>query len=171
MRVVILKHLWAPEEASAAGPDERPAFYANLRADVLAECAKCGEVEKVTIFEGHPHGAAAVKFRGAPAAEACQVLMHGRRFGGRELSAEFFDGSTNYKQEAQQAGGRPAGSAAPKGGGSARGAAGEAGSGEEGEEQEGEGEDALDSHAEQQRRLDAMAAQLDAQSSSDDEPG
>lgn len=152
VRVLILKHVWAPADVAALSADDEAAFYANLRADMAAECGKSGAVEKVTVFAGNEEGVVAVKFRTAEVAEVCQALMHGRRFGSSKLSAEFFDGQTNYKRDA------PAGGAGGAGGG-----------GGGGDESDGE-EEGLDSIAEQQRRLEMMAAQLDAQSSdSEDE--
>lgn len=178
MRVVIIKGVWSPAEASALPPSELRAWYANLRADLEAECAKCGQIEKVTLFEAHPHAVAAVKFRAAASAEVCQARMHGRRFGERELEAEFFDGVTNYTRAAAARAAGGAAGAANSAGARARGAAAaaaagggeedEAGTSDEGDDDGGAG---LDSHTEQQRRLEAMAAQLDAQSSGDeDEP-
>jgi HIV Tat-specific factor 1 len=149
IRVLILKGVWAPSELEAlSDPADVRAFFSNLRQDMRAECGKSGPVEKVTVFEGHEEGVVAVKFRTPEAAEVCQALMQGRRFGGRQLTAEFFDGHTNYKCAA-----RPGGAAA------ARGDGGDGGGGSESEEE------GMDSHAEQQRRLEAMASQLDAQSS------
>lgn len=159
VRVVILKHAFDPAEVRAAavegGEDEVRAAYANLRDDLLAEAAKCGPVEKVTVFEGHPEGVAAVKFRTGAAAEVCQALMSGRRFGGRALEAEFFDGQTNYKAEAMAA------AAADGAHGDAADAEAAAGG--------TTGQPEPDSYEEQKARLEAMAAQLDGESSSEED--
>lgn len=48
------------------------------------------------IFQYHPEGVVSVKFREEEPAQACIKLMHGRFFGGRQLTAEMWDGLVNY---------------------------------------------------------------------------
>ena len=87
--VLVLRGMFAPEELRVAGAVE------ELRGDVAAECGKCGHVEAVRVFEHHPEGVVSVKFRDPGDADACRVKMHGRWFGGRQLSAAMYDGRTD----------------------------------------------------------------------------
>jgi len=102
--VVILKGLFTAEEATEADAD----FYANLKQDVQVECAKAGEVDKVTVFEGSEHGAAAVRFKRQEDAQRCVSMMCERTFGSGKLACELYDGVTDYRAKAQQQGGAPA---------------------------------------------------------------
>ena len=88
--VLILRGMFAPEELRVAGALE------ELRADIGTECSKCGTVELVRVFEHHPEGVVSVKFREPADADACRVKMHGRWFGGRQLSAAMYDGRTDF---------------------------------------------------------------------------
>jgi HIV Tat-specific factor 1 len=87
--VLVLRGMFAPEELREAGALE------ELRGDIAAECAKSGTVETVRVFEHHPEGVVSVKFRDPADADACRVKMHGRWFGGRQLSAAMYDGRTD----------------------------------------------------------------------------
>mmetsp|Transcript_45279 Transcript_45279/g.73742 ORF Transcript_45279/g.73742 Transcript_45279/m.73742 type:complete len:511 (-) Transcript_45279:181-1713(-) len=94
LRIVILKNLFHPSELETT-----PELSGELREDLEMECAKFGEVEKITIFEKHPQGVVAVKFKQSASAEDCISIMNLRWFGGRQITAEYFDGKTNYKME------------------------------------------------------------------------
>jgi HIV Tat-specific factor 1 len=48
------------------------------------------------VYQYHPEGVVSIKFRTDDAAQACLKLMNGRFFGGRQLTAEMWDGLTNY---------------------------------------------------------------------------
>lgn len=61
-----------------------------------AECSKCGDIKKITIFSEHKDGIALVKFSTAYAAQQCINLTNGRYFGGINLKSFFWDGVTNY---------------------------------------------------------------------------
>jgi len=73
-----------------------PNFYEDLRNDVEQECSKIGPVVSVKIMERNPEGVVAVKFSNAIAASKCIEVMNGRYFGGNKLSADFYDGYSNY---------------------------------------------------------------------------
>jgi HIV Tat-specific factor 1 len=47
----------------------------------------------------NPEGVVAVKFKDPIAANRCIQVMNGRWFGGRSITAEYYDGVTNYKVE------------------------------------------------------------------------
>ncbi|KAL6053740.1 HIV Tat-specific factor 1 [Balamuthia mandrillaris] len=89
---VILKHMFDPKEAEGD-----LTFYEDLRADIKEEVEKLGKVEVVTVFERNPEGVVAVKFAEAEAAAKCIEVMNGRWFAKRQISAEWYDGLTNYK--------------------------------------------------------------------------
>ncbi|GJD08974.1 HIV Tat-specific factor 1 [Galdieria sulphuraria] len=92
LRIVILKKVFEPKEALTD-----PHYYEDIRKDMLEECSKLGEIEKLTVFERNPEGVVAVRFRSPAAAESCIELMTGRWYGGRQLEAEFYDGKTDYR--------------------------------------------------------------------------
>ncbi|GJQ11646.1 hypothetical protein GpartN1_g3437.t1 [Galdieria partita] len=92
LRIVILKNVFDPKEAIS---DQN--YYNDIREDILEECTKLGEIEKLTVFERNPEGVVAVRFRSPAAAESCIELMSGRWYGGRQLEAEFYDGKTDYR--------------------------------------------------------------------------
>ncbi|RMC20018.1 hypothetical protein DUI87_00864 [Hirundo rustica rustica] len=50
-------------------------------------------------FERHPDGVASVSFKEATEADLCKLTLNGRWFGGRQLSAETWDGVTDYQVE------------------------------------------------------------------------
>ncbi|KAJ7388734.1 HIV Tat-specific factor 1 [Desmophyllum pertusum] len=64
-----------------------------------AECEKYGEVRKVIVFDRNKEGICSVAFSTFEAAEACLPVMNGRWFAGRRITAERWDGVTNYKVE------------------------------------------------------------------------
>lgn len=93
-QVVIIKHMFEPKEF------EVDAMLINeIRDDLRAECSKFGEVSKVLIFDNHPEGVTSVKFRDADDADKCVAAMNGRWFAKRQLTAELWDGKTDYKVE------------------------------------------------------------------------
>lgn len=51
---------------------------------------------QVRVFQYHPEGVVSVKFKDEDAAQGCIKLMDGRFFGGRQVSAGLWDGTTNY---------------------------------------------------------------------------
>lgn len=64
-----------------------------------AECEKFGEVRKVIVFDRNKEGVCSVAFATFDGAEACLPVMNGRWFAGRRITAEKWDGKTNYKVE------------------------------------------------------------------------
>ncbi|BFU24525.1 RNA-binding protein, putative [Entamoeba histolytica HM-1:IMSS-B] len=75
-------------------------FFNELKEDVEEEVkAKCGSVEKVTVFNTNPEGIVIIKFKDHSAAEQCVALMNGRWFDKHQLSCDYYDGYTNYKVE------------------------------------------------------------------------
>ena len=61
------------------------------------ESKKAGEIEKVTIFEGSERGVAAVRFKQADDAEKCVAMMNERQFGASQVTAELYDGVSDYR--------------------------------------------------------------------------
>jgi len=59
-------------------------------------------VESVKVFEHHPDGVVAIKFKTADAASQCIELMNGRVFDEHTISALWYDGVTNYNVNAPQ---------------------------------------------------------------------
>lgn len=99
VRMVVLKNLFDASSAAIA--------YDDIRADLRDGCAECGEVEKITVFEGSEEGAAVIKFVDGNAARKCVEIMHNRWYNKRRLVAEFYDGETDYRvKESEEAQGR-----------------------------------------------------------------
>lgn len=88
-RIVILKNVFDREDAN----------YTMIQEDMEEGCAACGVVEKITVFERNTEGAVAIKFSTLEACVKCIEVMNGRWYDGRRLSAEFYDGTTNYRYE------------------------------------------------------------------------
>eukprot|EP00178_Gracilaria_changii_P016788 TRINITY_DN48178_c0_g1_i1.p1 TRINITY_DN48178_c0_g1~~TRINITY_DN48178_c0_g1_i1.p1 ORF type:complete len:328 (+),score=83.40 TRINITY_DN48178_c0_g1_i1:52-984(+) len=86
-RIVILKNVF----------DARTADYQLIRDDMQQGCAECGEVEKVTVFERNAEGAVAVRFASIQSCLQCIQRMNGRWYDGRQLSAHFYDGHSDYR--------------------------------------------------------------------------
>jgi len=96
LKIVVLKFMFDPTSNEVTA--DPAGFKRELEEDIREECAKFGEVKKVTVFEAHPDGVATVKFRATRSAEKCIETMKGRYFDGRVISAEFWDGSTDFRQ-------------------------------------------------------------------------
>ncbi len=90
--VVVLRGLFEPIELQRGGA----AAVDELRAELQAECARFGPVDRARVFEYNPEGVATIKFREPAAADACRLRMHGRWFGGRQLRAALYDGKTDF---------------------------------------------------------------------------
>lgn len=93
-RVVIFKNMFHPNDF-----EENPLVLAEIQEDLRTECEKSGQVKKVIIFDRHPEGLASVSFKEPEEADVCIEALHGRWFGGRRISAETWDGVTDYKVE------------------------------------------------------------------------
>lgn len=90
---IIIKNLFDPSQISLRVSAK---FYEELKEDVSAECNKFGDVRSVKVFERSPEGVVAVVFKDHDAAEICVEKMNGRKFDGRILEADYYDGVTNY---------------------------------------------------------------------------
>lgn len=86
--VVVLRGLFDSAQLLSGGTGA----VKELKAEVEAECASFGPLETARVYEHHPEGVVSVKFREPDAAAACLQRMHGRWFGGRQLSAQLYDG-------------------------------------------------------------------------------
>ena len=82
---VILKNVWSSLDSSDA------TFFTELEEDMRVECARHGVVERVQVVA---HGSVIVRFAELNAAIACQKVMNGRWFAGRQIEAQF-EQSTN----------------------------------------------------------------------------
>lgn len=86
-RIVILKNVFGAKDAD----------YNVIREDMEEGCGACGTVEKITVFERNAEGAIAVKFASLEACVECIKVMNGRWYDGRKLSAEFYDGVSDFR--------------------------------------------------------------------------
>lgn len=51
----------------------------------------------LVLLQRHPDGVASVAFKEPEQADACILSFNGRWFGGRQLTAELWDGTTDYQ--------------------------------------------------------------------------
>ncbi|KAJ8396522.1 hypothetical protein AAFF_G00018280 [Aldrovandia affinis] len=93
-RVLIIQNMFHPSDF-----EEDPLVLNEIRDDLRTECEKFGQVKKVIIFDRHPDGVASVAFKEPEDADVCQLALEGRWFGGRKLSAQLWDGVTDYQVE------------------------------------------------------------------------
>ncbi|KAL0993916.1 hypothetical protein UPYG_G00115520 [Umbra pygmaea] len=93
-RVLIIQNMFHPSDF-----EEDPLVLNEYRDDLRTECEKFGQVKKVIIFDRHPDGVASVAFKEPEDADVCQIALNGRWFGGKKLSAELWDGTTDYQVE------------------------------------------------------------------------
>ncbi|XP_059833666.1 HIV Tat-specific factor 1 [Hypanus sabinus] len=93
-RVVILKHMFHPKDFEVD-----PMILNEIRDDLRLECEKFGQVKKVLLFDRHPDGLASVAFKEPEQADECKLALNGRWFGGRQITAETWDGVTDYQIE------------------------------------------------------------------------
>ncbi|XP_035522212.1 HIV Tat-specific factor 1 [Morone saxatilis] len=93
-KVVIIRNMFHPSDF-----EEDPLVLNEYRDDLRTECEKFGEVKKVILFDRHPDGVASVAFKEPEQADACIESFNGRWFGGRQLSAQLWDGTTDYQVE------------------------------------------------------------------------
>ncbi|EGG18201.1 RNA-binding region RNP-1 domain-containing protein [Cavenderia fasciculata] len=93
-RVIVIKNLFDPKDSWS-----NLNFYDELKEDLEMGCQRCGEIQSITIFERNPDGVATIKFKDFEAAEKCVALMEGRYFAQRKLTADFYDGFTDYHVE------------------------------------------------------------------------
>ncbi|KAK5609996.1 HIV Tat-specific factor 1 [Crenichthys baileyi] len=93
-KVVIIRNMFHPSDF-----EEDPLVLNEYREDLRTECEKFGEVKKVILFDRHPDGVASVAFKEPEQADACILSFNGRWFGGRQLSAQLWDGTTDHQVE------------------------------------------------------------------------
>ncbi|XP_034540258.1 HIV Tat-specific factor 1 [Notolabrus celidotus] len=93
-KVVIIRNMFHPSDF-----EEDPLVLNEYRDDLRSECEKFGEVKKVILFDRHPDGVASVAFKEPEQADACILSFNNRWFGGRQLSAQLWDGQTDYQVE------------------------------------------------------------------------
>ncbi|KAK5887716.1 hypothetical protein CesoFtcFv8_016296 [Champsocephalus esox] len=93
-KVVIIRNMFHPSDF-----EEDPLELNEYREDLRSECEKFGEVKKVILFDRHPDGVASVAYKEPEQADACIESFNGRWFGGRQLVALLWDGTTDYQVE------------------------------------------------------------------------
>lgn len=93
-KVVIIRNMFHPSDF-----EEDPLVLNEYREDLRTECEKFGEVKKVILFDRHPDGVASIAFKEPEQADACIASFDSRWFGGRQLSAQLWDGTTDYQVE------------------------------------------------------------------------
>ncbi|XP_078424564.1 17S U2 SnRNP complex component HTATSF1 [Cetorhinus maximus] len=91
-RVVILKNMFHPKDF-----EEDPLVLNEIRDDIRLECEKFGQVKKTLVFDRHPNGVASVAFKEPEQADLCISMLNGRWFGGRQITAEAWDGIIDYQ--------------------------------------------------------------------------
>ena len=95
LRIVVLSRLFTPAEAADAADEQGSTddYFEELTSDIGEELeARCGAVDKMTVYEHNTDGVVVVKFKSVEGAERCVKEMRGRRFGGREIGVEWWDG-------------------------------------------------------------------------------
>ncbi|XP_036353735.2 HIV Tat-specific factor 1 [Ochotona princeps] len=93
-RVVIIKNMFHPMDF-----EDDPLVLNEIREDLRVECSKFGQIKKLLLFDRHPDGVASVSFRDPEEADYCIQTLDGRWFGGRQITAEAWDGTTDYQVE------------------------------------------------------------------------
>ncbi|ELW63388.1 HIV Tat-specific factor 1 [Tupaia chinensis] len=93
-RVVIIKNMFHPMDF-----EDDPLLLNDIRKDLQVECSKFGKIKKLLLFDRHPDGVASVSFRDPQEADYCIRTLDGRWFGGRQITAQVWDGTTDYQVE------------------------------------------------------------------------
>ncbi|OWJ99568.1 HTATSF1, partial [Cervus elaphus hippelaphus] len=93
-RVVIIKNMFHPMDF-----EDDPLVLNEIREDLRVECSKFGQIRKLLLFDRHPDGVASVSFRDPEEADYCIETLNGRWFGGRQITAQAWDGTTDYQVE------------------------------------------------------------------------
>merc|ERR1712048_1382085 len=97
-RIVILKQMFNHTEF-----EKDPGLINEIKLDLKSECEKFGEVKKVLIFDRNPEGVCSILFKEAEFADKCIEGLNGRYYAGKVISAETFDGTSNYQvQETEE---------------------------------------------------------------------
>ncbi|KAI5132111.1 Hiv Tat-Specific Factor 1 [Manis pentadactyla] len=93
-RVVIIKNMFHPMDF-----EDDPLVLNEIREDLRVECSKFGQIRKLLLFDRHPDGVASVSYRDPEEADYCIQTLNGRWFGGRQITAQAWDGTTDYQVE------------------------------------------------------------------------
>ncbi|XP_059993859.1 HIV Tat-specific factor 1 isoform X1 [Lagenorhynchus albirostris] len=93
-RVVIIRNMFHPIDF-----EDDPLVLNEIREDLRVECSKFGQVRRLLLFDRHPDGVASVSFRDPEEADYCIQTLNGRWFGGRQITAQVWDGTTDYQVE------------------------------------------------------------------------
>ena len=88
---VVLKNMFTLDEMA-----ENAELGRELQEDVRDECNSIGPVDKVRVFHTNPQGVIVVKYKNPDDCNACIKRMHERWFGGRQITAEAWDGITDF---------------------------------------------------------------------------
>lgn len=98
-RIVILRGMF---DAATLAAD--PSLILDLKKDIEDEClAKLGATKiGVQVFEESEDGMCSVKFREQLQASACVRLMNGRRYDGRRVAAQIYDGSFSLRKNKKE---------------------------------------------------------------------
>ncbi|KJZ73548.1 hypothetical protein HIM_07104 [Hirsutella minnesotensis 3608] len=78
--------------------EEDPASILEIKEDIREECSKLGTVTNVVLYDQEPEGIVTVKFKEPEAAAACIKAMHGRRFDGRTVQADYATGKEKFRK-------------------------------------------------------------------------
>ncbi|KAM4833771.1 LOW QUALITY PROTEIN: 17S U2 SnRNP complex component HTATSF1-like [Thomomys bottae] len=93
-RVVIIKNMFHPVDF-----EDDPLVLNEIREDLQVECSKFGQIKTLFLFDRHPDGVASVSFKDPKEADRCIQILDGRWFGGRQITAHAWDGTTDYRVE------------------------------------------------------------------------
>ncbi|CAI2368039.1 unnamed protein product [Moneuplotes crassus] len=99
LKIVILKHMFDPNEAPKDDEAKSNEFFQVIEQDVAQEVQnQCGKIEKIELFRDNPEGVIKIKFENPLSAEQCVDKFNQRVFDGQEIEVIFWDGKTNYKK-------------------------------------------------------------------------
>uniref|UniRef100_A0A2K5D2D9 17S U2 SnRNP complex component HTATSF1 n=1 Tax=Aotus nancymaae TaxID=37293 RepID=A0A2K5D2D9_AOTNA len=93
-RVVIIKNMFHPMDF-----EDDLLVLNEIREDLRVQCSKFGQNRKLLLFDRHPDGVASVSFRDPEEADYCIQTLDGRWFGGRQITAQAWDRTTDYQVE------------------------------------------------------------------------
>eukprot|EP00794_Sanderia_malayensis_P000200 gene200-814_t len=91
-RIVILKNVFNSKDF-----ERDPKLIIDLQDDLRKECEKFGFVKKVLIFDRNPDGVCSILFKEPEMSDECVTALNGRWYAGLKMSAELYDGKTNYQ--------------------------------------------------------------------------
>lgn len=91
-RIVIVKHMFDVQDF-----ERDPTLIIDLQEEIRTEVEKFGILKKVLVFDRNPEGVCSLLFKEPEMADECVAALNGRWFGGKKLTAESYDGTTNYQ--------------------------------------------------------------------------